>query len=156
MLVNYSVRDLHGQIQNLQAEYITLDEIEYLDERYVKTRYQNIKVMLNSFYGSVIPRRCCVCQKPFGSFDLHHCLVDKNLAAGWSFERGVFDKRTVRRLLIDTELNLSPIHHTPCHMDNPPTKQSAWTRQCEIYGEKLVMAWYESLPFKNGPPQYFS
>lgn len=155
MLVNYSVKDLYGKIQNLQAEYITLEEIEYLDERYVKSRYQNIKMTMNLFYGNVVPRHCLVCGKFFGLFDCHHCIVDKNLVAGWSFERGSYDKRVVRRLLIDTEINLTPICHV-CHMDNPPTKQRSWDQQCSIYGEKIMREWYEfSLPWKLGkPPEY--
>ena len=155
MIANYTIKKM-GKIFNLQAEYITLDEIESLHERFVNSRYQNIKAGMNLFYVFYVPRTGLVCGEYFDYFDAHHAICTKNDAAGWKYTCGVYDAKAVRRLLIDTELNLTPLHHK-CHMDNPPTKQKAWEQQCNIYGEKIMNKWFESLPWKLGkPPEIFN
>jgi len=107
---------------------------------------RDLKEWVDQLYGNLRERTCMVCSKPFAMFDLHHGIVSKQDVRGWPRKR---------RLLIDTGLNVVPLHHT-CHMDRPPTREAVWAVQVGFYGKDIVGAWYDALPWKTlRPPRIF-
>lgn len=106
--------------------------------------YSDIKEKLSEWtYNVFRSRTCMICGKNMTTFDAHHAIVQKN------------DWTRKKRLLIDCELNLVPLHNQ-CHLESPPSRQECWDYNVEFYGEDLMRDWYEQLPWKQGhPPRRF-
>jgi len=133
--------------------WLTLDEIELLDKRYAETWYTDVKTSVATMHTLFRPNVCLVCAQYLGKpFDLHHAIVTRQDVRGWKYVAGPYDAKITRLLLITNELNCIPLHHQ-CHLDNPPTRESAWEYQANFYGEELMRSWYESLPWKSGVPR---
>ena len=138
------------------VEYFTLEEIGNLDPEFVSNWYNTVKQKMDVFYGMTFPRLCLVCGDVIeGAWDAHHGIVSRNDVRGFRHTVGNYPYQVVRRMLIDTELNLLPLHHE-CHLHKPPTREEAWNCLTNIFTEEAVKEWYYSLPWKLGkPPRTF-
>jgi len=147
IMINTTIPTLYqGMFYPYNVEWLELDDLELMTGDALTAWRPNLKQKLNWVFGNLRPRTCLVCGKPFGVFDMHEAVLSRNDVRGW--------KKT-KKLLIMSELNCLPLHHSPCHMDYPPSREEAWKYQEEFYGRKLLEQWYESLPFKDGPPRLF-
>jgi len=132
---------LIGEDVAIEAEWLELHELETLDDNFIRYWRGSIREKLHWLYGEVRPRICLVCGDTFGGFDLHHAIVTRGDVQGWF---------KLRRLLIDTELNLIPLH-PECHRLYPPTREEAWAYQVAFYTEWVMKRWYTALPWKGKP-----
>lgn len=105
---------------------------------YISRWKEELRERINWLHGCIRPRVCLVCNRPFSIFQLHHAVVSKQDVRGW---------KPKKRLLIEVEMNLIPLH-SKCHLDNPPTRERCWEHQCDFYGEELMQDWYNSLSWK--------
>jgi hypothetical protein len=121
-----------------------IDVVKGINGKYIKAWWSNLREKLNWVYGTIRPRICLVCNKEMQYYDLHHCICSKQNVRGWDVDH---------KILIDTELNLIPLHNW-CHIATPPTKDKCWEYQCEFYGENIMSEWYYSLPFKVLPRRF--
>ena len=136
---------LSGEQSIWEVSWFDVDDIP-LDPDYMEYHWTSIRERMDFLYGTFRPRICLVCGKPFGNdVHLHHCIVTRGDIRGWKRER---------RILIDTEINLIPLHPT-CHLNSPPTREDAWEYQCAFYGGNIVNLWYNGLEWKGGKPRKF-
>ena len=89
--------------------------------------------------------RCQVCGARAGITDLHEGIVSRGDVQGWDLSA---------RLLIYHKYNCFILCRY-CHREHKLSREDAWRLACSRYGELAVREWYESLPWKAGPPRRF-
>jgi len=127
----------------LQAEWLELSDIYGMPGGFAEHWRFTVRDKINWLFTEVRPRMCLVCSEPFTTFHLHHALVSRQDVRGW---------KPNLRLLIDTELNLVPLHED-CHLSSPPSREDCWDYQCSFYGQEIMKKWYYDLPWKTEPPR---
>jgi len=130
---------------NYEVRWLQFPDLTSLSSQYLQIWRRDIKEKLDWVYGAIRPRTCLVCGKPFTNFDMHEGIVWRNDVQGW---------KKPTRLLIMTEVNCIPLHHT-CHLQSPPTREQVWEYQKQFYSEELLYGWYTRLPWKIGVPRKF-
>lgn len=134
-----------GVSYKYNVEWLGLGDLELMTGEALRVWRPDLKEKLDWVFGNLRPRVCLVCGKPFSVFDMHEGVLSRNDARGWKWPK---------KLLIMSELNCIPLHHS-CNTDRPPSREDAWQYQAEFYGRELLERWYFGLPFKAGPPRLF-
>ena len=129
----------------LEAEWLELSDVYGMRTGFPEHWKFTIRDKIDWLFTEVRPRACLVCGRNFGTFHLHHGLVSRRDSQGW---------KPPLRLLLDTEINLIPLHES-CHLSSPPSRGMCWEYQCDFYGQEILELWYNSLPWKVGPPRLF-
>ena len=127
------------------VEWLEFDDLDLMTTDALKVWRPNLKEKLDWVFGNLRPRVCLACGEPFDVWDMHESILSRNDVRGWKWPK---------KLLIMSELNCIPLHHT-CNIDHPPSREAAWEYQKEFYGRDLLERWYYRLPFKVGPPRFF-
>ena len=141
------IQDIETQLDNYTGVHkVIWPTLEDLGTAKMNNWSFHIRDSIDFIFSHIRPRICMVCRKSFGRFDLHHGIVSRRDVQGWP---------KLRRCLIDVEMNLIPLHHFPCHMNSPPSREAVWKYQVEFYGRELLERWYYFLPWKAGPPRLF-
>ena len=77
-------------------------------------------------------------------FERHHAIISKQDARGLPAEEYVKIHDPRNLLWVSSDLNTS---HA-----NVPYRSVAWKRLCYIYGRKPMVAWFESIQWRESPP----
>jgi len=138
------------QAMRLDVIWFEVSDLDTMHSGFPAEWYATLKESIVLMHSIIRPPLCLTCGRDmvFDSFDLHHGIVSKQDIRGWRFKNA--------RMLIDTELNLIPLH-IECHRGYAaPTREEVWEYQSAFYGQSLLIEWYKGLPWKTPrPPRLF-
>ena len=134
-----------NELYEYNVEWLELEDLDLMTVDALKVWRPNLKEKLDWVFGNLRARVCIACGNPFIYWDMHEGILSRNDVRGW---------KGPKKLLIMSEINCVPLHHT-CNTDRPPSREDVWQYQQEFYGRELLLLWYYSLPFKVGPPRLF-
>jgi len=142
-------RSQTGQGMRLDVIWFEVTDLDTMHAGFPGEWYTTIKESIALMGTMIRPPICLACGRDlmFDSFELHHGIVSRQDIRGWRFKNA--------RMLIDTELNLVPLH-PQCNQGRPPTREEVWEYQSAFYGQQLLIDWYSALPWTTPrPPRLF-
>ena len=137
------------QAMRLDVVWFEVSDLDTMHSGFPAEWYRTLKESIALMHSIIRPPICFACGRDlvFDSFELHHGIVSQQDIRGWRFKHA--------RMLIDTELNLVPLH-PQCNQGKPPTREEVWEYQASFYGLQLLIDWYKELPWKTPkPPRLF-
>ena len=137
------------QAMRLDVVWFEVSDLDTMHSGFPAEWYRTLKESIVLMHSIIRPSICLACGHDllFDSFELHHGIVSRQDIRGWTFKHA--------RMLIDTELNLVPLH-PQCNQGKPPTREEVWEYQASFYGLQLLIDWYKELPWKTPkPPRLF-
>jgi len=138
-----------GGPAQMDISWIEESDLSSLTAKFVQEWYRNLKEVIQLMHLFYRHPLCLACghDLDLSAFELHHGIVSQQDIRGWTHPHA--------RALIDTELNLVPLH-PHCNSNNPPSREDVWEYQQAFYGLPLLVEWYSGLPWKTErPPRLF-
>lgn len=138
----------------IDIHWLTIDDIAWSEDAYLNTWYNDVKMSMAYLYMDHRDTKCFVCGNYYRDFDVHHAIITRQNIRGLKVQIAGIDHKKTRLLLITNVLNCIPLHNK-CHLEGPPKRENVWEYQVSFFGEDLMRRWYDSIPWKVGPPRRF-